>query len=103
MKKVILSIVMVAFIFNSVPAFAQYEEPAMIADVLVVRPVSLAAIVVGAAFFIVALPFAITSGSVETVAQTLVGEPFRFTFTRPIGDFSQGRAEPSSMQSANSQ
>ena len=41
----------------------------------------------GTAVFIVALPFAIISGSVESVGRTLVEAPFRYTFARPIGDF----------------
>jgi hypothetical protein len=60
----------------------------MIADVLIARPVGLVSIVLGTAAFIVALPFAITSGSVEPVARTLVAAPCKFTFARRVGDFS---------------
>ncbi|MBZ0155826.1 MAG: hypothetical protein K8I29_06365 [Alphaproteobacteria bacterium] len=61
----------------------------MIADTLIVRPLGIASLALGTAGFIVSLPFALTSGSVETTARELVGEPFHFTFTRPLGDFSR--------------
>ncbi len=90
MKKVIL-IGMIVSIFIAVPAFAESaDDYGMMVDVLAVRPVSLAATVFGTAVFIVALPFAIISGSVESVGRTLVEAPFRYTFTRPIGDFGSG-------------
>ncbi len=57
-------------------------------DILLVRPMSLAATVVGTAVFVVSLPFSIPSQSVGPTARALVAEPFNFTFTRPIGDFS---------------
>ncbi len=103
MKKIIL-IGMIAIIFIAVPAFAESaddQEYVMMVDVLAVRPFSLAATVFGTAVFIVALPFAIASGSVESVGRTLVAAPFRFTFTRPIGDFSSGGAESYSTQPVN--
>jgi hypothetical protein len=38
--------------------------------------------------YVVALPFSIPSGSVEKTGQLLVEEPFKYTFFRPLGDFS---------------
>jgi hypothetical protein len=61
---------------------------AAIGDVVVVRPVSLVATVLGSVFFVVALPFAAASKSIKETANTLVVEPAQFTFTRPVGDFS---------------
>jgi hypothetical protein len=57
------------------------------ADVLFVRPVSLAAALVGTAMFFVALPFSIPSGSVEKSGKLLMSDPFEYTFARPLGDF----------------
>ncbi|HUH67223.1 MAG TPA: hypothetical protein VLZ07_12390, partial [Syntrophales bacterium] len=71
-------------------------------DILLVRPVSFAATIVGTAVFIVSLPFSIPSKSVGTTAKTLVADPFNFTFTRPVGVFNEremGRAEKREMQS----
>ena len=56
------------------------------ADALVVRPVCLAATVVGSAVFVVALPWAAMSKSVKKTAHALVGKPANATFTRPMGD-----------------
>ena len=57
---------------------------AMVIDVPI-RILSLGLAVVGTAFFIVALPFALSSGSTGDAWDALVAEPFQFTFTRPLG------------------
>ncbi|MBX3748354.1 MAG: multidrug transporter [Verrucomicrobiae bacterium] len=61
------------------------------ADALVVRPLGLAATAVGAAIWVVALPFSAISGDVDRTGQVLVGGPARFTFRRRLGDFEPGR------------
>jgi hypothetical protein len=55
-------------------------------DALVVRPVCLAATVIGSAVFVVALPAALLSKSVKKTADALVVKPANATFTRPLGD-----------------
>jgi hypothetical protein len=90
-KMVIVAFTVLALISTSVPALADdgaSVATAMIADVIIARPAGIVATVLGSAVFIVALPFAALSRSVEPVAQTLVVAPFQFTFTRPVGDFS---------------
>lgn len=57
------------------------------ADALVVRPLGLAATAVGAAVFVVALPFAAIARDVKGTGDILVGTPARFTFVRKLGDF----------------
>ncbi len=66
---------------NQVPAAL-----AMIGDALVVRPLGIAATLVGLAAFIVSLPFSALGGNVGDAAQTLVVEPAEYTFSRPLGD-----------------
>lgn len=61
----------------------------MVVDALVVRPLGLAATVVGTVLTVVALPFTIPSGSVEASAQELIARPAAYTFKRPLGDFSE--------------
>jgi hypothetical protein len=61
---------------------------AIVADVAVGRPGCFLATVVGATVFVVALPFAAMSKSVDETAHTLVVCPAKATFTRPLGDFS---------------
>lgn len=60
----------------------------MVVDAVIMRPLGLAATVVGTVLTVVALPFTIPSGSVETSARQLILRPADYTFKRPLGDFS---------------
>ncbi|MGZ3636023.1 MAG: hypothetical protein ACXWMO_11735 [Syntrophales bacterium] len=92
MKKLTVMMVIAISIFvASVPAFGEDRAFDATMDILLVRPVSLAATVVGTAVFIVSLPFSIPSQSVGTTARTLIAEPFNYTFTRPVGEFNGDR------------
>ncbi len=56
-------------------------------DILLVRPLGLAALAVGAILSLVALPWSLLGGGDhKEVHQKLVVEPAKFTFTRPMGD-----------------
>lgn len=55
------------------------------ADVVLVRPLTLAATVIGAGLFIVSLPFSALGGNVGEAGSTLVGTPFKSTFMRCLG------------------
>jgi len=57
----------------------------MFLDAVFVRPMGLVAIVGGAVGFVVALPFTIVSGSVDSAANELVKKPIAYTFRRPLG------------------
>lgn len=59
----------------------------MLADVIIARPIGMAACAVGLVGTILALPFAAFSGSMNAVAERLVVEPFAYTFQRPMGHF----------------
>ena len=59
----------------------------ILADGLIARPLALIATVIGAAAFVVILPFTIPSKSTDRAAAILVAEPARYTFQRPIGQF----------------
>lgn len=64
------------------------RDPVEVAgDALVVRPVGFAATIVGAAVYVVALPFAAIAGDVPATGRALVGAPAHFTFKRKLGDF----------------
>ncbi len=65
---------------------ASDDDLKVAADTLVVRPVCLAATVVGSALFVIALPIAAISHSVKKTAHVLVVRPARATFTRRLGD-----------------
>ena len=69
----------------------QFAEPgsaeAMIADVIVARPIGLMATVVGSTVYVVSLPFSLLGGNEEQAREKLVKEPIAFTFKRPLGEF----------------
>ena len=75
------------------------EAFAMVIDVPI-RILSLGLAMVGTAFFIVALPFALSSGSTGDAWDALVAEPFQFTFTRPLGKFDEWKSPPEQSDSS---
>ena len=56
-------------------------------DVVVMRPVGVAATAVGAALFVGTLPFTVVTGTWREPAYRLVYRPMKFTFKRPLGDY----------------
>ncbi|MGH8444499.1 MAG: hypothetical protein ACREVL_04485 [Solimonas sp.] len=60
---------------------------AMAADLLIVRPVSLVATVLGAGLFVLQLPLSLIQGEPPSEpARKLIIEPAQYTFSRPLGD-----------------
>jgi len=57
------------------------------ADLLVVRPLGVAATVGGFGIFAVASPFAAMADAIDPVYDTLVAKPGEYTFHRDLGDF----------------
>ncbi len=57
----------------------------MIFDLVLLRPLGLAATVIGTAFFIVSLPVSVLGGNTGEAAKKLVVEPAKYTFSRPLG------------------
>lgn len=88
MKKIVILLLVCFLFFNSTVSFASYEDPLYIpGDLALARPIGLAATIIGGAIFVVCLPFTLPSGSVNNTADVLIGEPFWFTFKRPLGHF----------------
>ncbi len=89
MKKALA--ITLAFLLISTTAFAAEgfeREPAaeeILLDALILRPVGLVTIFVGTAAFVVTLPFTVPAGGVGVTGRKFIVEPFKFTFTRPIG------------------
>jgi len=82
------------------PAAAQESETVlgdrgsdMAADLLIVRPLGIVGTVIGAGLFVVSLPFTLPTGSTGEAAREMVGEPFEYTFNRPLGDFNHCGAD----------
>lgn len=61
---------------------------AMAIDAVAVRPLGLIATALGTGLFVVSLPFSALGGNVDQAAESLVVAPARFTFVRPLGDYS---------------
>lgn len=57
----------------------------ILVDVVFLRPLGIAATVVGSAVFVAGLIFTIPTRSVDTAAQRLVVDPAKYTFVRPVG------------------
>ncbi|MBV62228.1 hypothetical protein [Abyssibacter profundi] len=78
-----------ATVATAASSASPYEEPtagAMAFDLLIVRPIGLVTTVAGAGLFVLSVPFSAIQGkSPLDAADTLVVEPARFTFTRPLG------------------
>ncbi len=89
MKKTLIGLLMVLALFvSAVPATAfEPKEQDIAPDVLLVRPIGMAAVAVGSAIFVVSLPFSLPTGTAHKVAQRLILDPVEFTFVRPVGDF----------------
>ena len=71
-----------------------HEEPTpgeMFADVVAVRPMMLIVSAVGAATWVVSLPFSLAGGNAGEAGQALVLDPLAYTFTRPVGEMNAVR------------
>lgn len=60
---------------------------AMFVDGLLVRPLGIVATALGSVTWLVTLPFSALGDNVGEAGQSLVKEPARFTFARPLGEF----------------
>jgi hypothetical protein len=93
MKRIFTIFFSAALLFGSTPsasaaAFDDNTFEATAADIIVVRPVSFAATIIGSALFLVSLPVTAIAGNVQDTAEALVYTPGRHTFTRPVGELS---------------
>ena len=93
-KTITIACLFFALCAGSVSGAIPEERPgafAMVIDVPI-RILSLGLAMVGTAFFVVALPFALSSGSTGDAWDALVVEPFQFTFTRSLGKFEEWKS-----------
>jgi hypothetical protein len=71
--------------------YDEHTQPAtagsMLADTVLVRVPMMAATAVGVVTFVVTLPFSALGGNVGEAGQTLVVDPAKYTFIRPLGVF----------------
>ena len=59
---------------------------AMAFDLVVVRPLGVAATVIGVGLFVLSLPVDLITWNVKDPAKRLVGDPARYTFARDLGE-----------------
>lgn len=57
----------------------------MVGDLLIARPILIAMTAIGAAAFVVSLPFTVLGGNMEEAGQSLVSDPAREAFVRCLG------------------
>jgi hypothetical protein len=89
MKTKLITIICAAAILSmgaNTASAASDDDLKVAADTLVVRPVCLAATIIGSGLFVISLPIAAISHSVKKTAHVLVVRPARATFTRRLGD-----------------
>jgi hypothetical protein len=83
----------VAMVGQAVPGNEQLPKDRaggdMFLDAFFARPIGLVAIVAGSVAFVVALPFTLLSGSVDSSADELVKKPIDYTFKRPLGQLEE--------------
>ena len=91
---VILLIIAFATVSFATNSFAQtaiegsdITTEEMVADAVLVRPLGLVAIILGAGIFVISLPFSLLGRNVGEAGSKLVVAPAEFTFVRPLGDF----------------
>ncbi len=93
--KCVAALLAVAMLAISAPVLAGPEdEPSaqeMFGDLVVARPVGLVITAVGAAAFVVSLPFSALGGNIDKAAEKLVIGPARETFVRCLGCENVGR------------
>jgi hypothetical protein len=69
----------------------------MLADVALVRPLTLGASALGLVAWVASLPFSIPAGNADESGNAWVSEPLKYTFMRPLGEMEQG-AQPHYMR-----
>jgi uncharacterized membrane protein YczE len=91
---ILLVALMVALFVSFSASPVNAEEPSqteevsagtMLFDLVFVRPVGIIATGLGAATYVVTIPFSGPGGNLNEALEKMVKEPFRYTFTRPIG------------------
>lgn len=76
----------------AVPAAAESDltwgdAPAVVFDVVLLRPLSAVATIVGVPFFVASVPFVAPAGEIMTSLDVFVLAPADYTIKRPLGDF----------------
>lgn len=77
------------YTFKGEPGAKTNNEPLILIDLIIVRPASLAVVAASAATYLpAALVIHTLGGDAEAFKKAWLTENFRYTFDRPLGDFS---------------
>ncbi len=90
-KKFSVGLVIISLIIGTIfpNSFADNEtrkDEINILDILLARPLGVAAGIIGTGIFIISLPFTIPTNSVDKAANMFIIEPFKFSFVREFPD-----------------
>lgn len=86
----VVIIVLAGFLGAAPVAAEEWDRPTgteITFDLAIARPIGVVSLAAGASIFIVSFPFAVVAGGVRDTANALVGEPYRFTFVRDLGQY----------------
>lgn len=102
MRKIFIILTVFATLAMSFPAFAeemlppdpalsgdfssQYMDERILVDFFVLRPLGIAAGLIGLGSAIVIAPTVVCTSSQDRVKRELIDKPFSYTFKRPLGD-----------------
>ncbi len=67
----------------------QNSPEAMTVDLVLARPIGLAATIIGSVAFVISLPFSASGGNIPEAWDNLVVAPAQYTFHRPLGAYDQ--------------
>lgn len=87
MKKISISLIILFLVLSS-GTFALAQTPstgAIVADILLFRPLGCLGIIVGTAGVIVSWPVTVPFNRTHEVIEVLMMQPYRYTFERPLG------------------
>jgi hypothetical protein len=86
----VMALVLVLVSSATVCARIDQEEPVVIPDLILAKPVGFAALVVGTVTYVVTLPVTLPLGWQARASESLVKQPYRFTFQRNLGEGLEG-------------
>ncbi len=82
----LLAIIMATFAVQ--PVSAEPTAAGMTADLVLIRPLSIATTAVGCVVYVLALPFTVWSKDrINAAGKNLVVAPGEYAFVRPLGEF----------------
>lgn len=84
----------ISFLLVAVPTLAAaggndyqpHDAEDIVFDAVFLRPFGVLATAFGSIVFVASLPFSLPAGNTHEVAQRLIVDPFRYTFSRPLGE-----------------